>query len=194
MRNNNIFEFFVDLDHLEFHGLANEHIVVADGLNVNLRTGEEGFDAEYIDNHAAFGTALDKAFDNFIVSEGGIDAFPAAGSTSLTVRQDELALLVFLVFDEHFNYVANLDVGVVAEFVHGDDTVRLVADVNHSLTLVEGDDGTFDYVFVLNGVERLVVSFGEFLTGFFTSGFAVFVGVPVEIFDGRVFEFSHLKS
>ena len=52
-----------------------------------------------------------------------------------------------------FYDVADFDVGVVAEFVHRDDAVALVADVNHSLTFVEGDDGTFDYVFVLDGVE-----------------------------------------
>ena len=69
------------------------------------------------------------------------------------MREDELSLFVFLVFDKHFYDVADFDVGVVAEFVHRDDAVALVADVNHSLTFVEGDDGTFDYIFVSDGVE-----------------------------------------
>ena len=46
VRNNDILEFLVDLDNLEFHGLADEYIVVADGLHVDLRTRQEGFDAE----------------------------------------------------------------------------------------------------------------------------------------------------
>ncbi len=69
------------------------------------------------------------------------------------MREDKLTFLVFRVLYEHFHGVADLDVGVVAEFVHRDDTVALVADVNHSLALVHGDDGTFDYFFVLDGVE-----------------------------------------
>ena len=67
--------------------------------------------------------------------------------------EDKLALLVFLVFNEDLNDIANLDVGIVAEFADRDDAVALVADVNHCLTLVERDDGTFDYVLVLYGVE-----------------------------------------
>ena len=36
VRNNDILELLVDLNNLEFHCLANEDIVVADWLNVNL--------------------------------------------------------------------------------------------------------------------------------------------------------------
>ena len=72
----NVFEFGIDFDNLEFHGFADEHIVVADGLDVDLRAGEESLDAEYVDNHAAFGTAFDEAFDDFVVLEGLVDAVP----------------------------------------------------------------------------------------------------------------------
>ena len=192
---NHVAEFGINLNDLEFHGLANEDIVVADGLDVDLRAGEEGLDAEYVDNHAAFGAAFDEALDDFVVFEGSVDAVPRAGCAGLAVGEDELTLLVFLVLDEDFHNVADLDVGVVAEFVHGDDTVALITDVNHGLALVEGDDGTFDYLFVLDGVERFVVGLGEFLTALVALGVAVFVGFPVEISDGRVFNFfSHLVS
>ena len=53
------------------------------------------------------------------------------------MRKDKLTLLVFLVFDEYFHHVAYLEVGIVAEFSDRYDTVRLVADVNHYLTLVD---------------------------------------------------------
>ena len=54
-------------------------------------------------------------------------------------------LFVFLIFDEDFYSVADFNIGIVAEFADGNNAVALVADVNHCLTLVERDDGTFDY-------------------------------------------------
>ena len=76
VRNNHILVFLVDLDDLELHGLANEYVVVADGLHVDLRAGEEGFDAEYIDNHTALRAALDVALDHFLVFQSLVDALP----------------------------------------------------------------------------------------------------------------------
>ncbi len=153
VRHNHVLELLVDFHNLEFHGLAYEDIVVADRLHIDLRAGEERLHAEHIDNHAALCAALDEALDDFIIFESLIDAFPGAGCTGFLVGEDKLALLVFLVFNEDLNDIANLDVGIVAEFADRDDAVALVADVNHCLTLVERDDGTFDYVLVLYGVE-----------------------------------------
>ncbi len=187
VRNDHVAELFVDFHNLEFHGLAYEYIVVADGLNVDLRAGEESLDTEHVDNHAAFSTALDEALDDFVVFEGGVDTFPRARSTSFLVREDKLAFTVFLVLDEYLYLVADFDVGVVAEFAHGDDAVGFVVDVNHSLTLVESDNGTFDYFFVFNRVERFFVSVGEFFTRFLAGAFAVFVSGPIEVFNRRIF-------
>ncbi len=100
------------------------------------------------------------------------------------MREDQLTLLVFLILDEYLYCIADLDVGIVAEFVYRDDAVALVADVNHCLTLVEGDDGTFDYFFVLYCVERLVISLGEFFAALGAFLFAFFIGFPVEVLDG----------
>ena len=36
VRNNNVFEFFVDFNNLEFHSFAHEYVVIADRLNINL--------------------------------------------------------------------------------------------------------------------------------------------------------------
>jgi hypothetical protein len=73
---NDIAVFLVDLDNLELHSLANEDIVIADGTNVDLRAGEECLDAEYVDDHAAFGATLDVACDDFIILESVVDALP----------------------------------------------------------------------------------------------------------------------
>src|SRR5699024_6851600 len=57
--NNHILEFLVNLNNLEFHSFANEYIVVADRLHVDLRTRQESFDAEYVYNHTTLCAALD---------------------------------------------------------------------------------------------------------------------------------------
>ena len=107
--------------------------------------------------------------------------------------EDKLALLVLLVLDEDLHFVADLDVGVVAELAEGDDAVALVTDVDHGLTLVEGDDRAFDHFFVLDGVEALVVSLRELLARLAGMGFAILKCVPVEVFNCCFdFFFSHL--
>lgn len=75
---NNILVFLVDLDNLEFHGLVNEYIVVADRANIDLRTGKERLDSEYVNDHTALGAALDITLDDFIFLKSLVDAIPAA--------------------------------------------------------------------------------------------------------------------
>ena len=108
------------------------------GLTSICEPGREGLDTEHVYDHAAFGTAFDVTLDDFVVFEGGIDALPRTAGTCFLVRKNQLALAVFLILDKYFHFVADFDVGIVAELAHGDDTVRFVVDVNHCLTLVEG--------------------------------------------------------
>ena len=76
VRNNNVAILLIDLYNLEFHCLAYENIVVANGLHVDLRTGQEGFYAKYIDDHAALCATLDETFDNFLAFKSLIDTLP----------------------------------------------------------------------------------------------------------------------
>jgi len=121
--NNHILEFLVNLNNLEFHSFANEYIVVADRLHVDLRTRQESFDAEYVYNHTTLCAALDVTLDNFFVFQSCVYAIPRTGSTSFTVRQNELSFLVFLVFDVYLNSITNLQFRIVTEFTHRNDTV-----------------------------------------------------------------------
>ena len=70
---------------LELHRLAHELVVVADGVNVDLASGEEGLDAEYIDNHTALRAALDVSLYDFLVVKSGVDALPALAETGFLV-------------------------------------------------------------------------------------------------------------
>ena len=85
VRNNDVLEFLVDLNDLEFHRLANEYIVVADRLHVDLRTRQECFDAEYVYDHTTLRAALDVTLDNFFVFQSCVYAIPRTCSTCFAV-------------------------------------------------------------------------------------------------------------
>ena len=107
VRNNHVAELLVDFNHLEFHGFANKYVVVPDRMYVDLTSGEEGFDAEDVYNHATFGAALNVTLNNFFVFKSGVNTFPAFAKACLLVRKNQLTLFVFLIFDVNFNSVAN---------------------------------------------------------------------------------------
>ena len=67
MGNNHIFEFLIDFNHFEFHRFSNEHIIITNRLNINLRARQKCFNTEHINNHTAFRTTLDKPFNDFII-------------------------------------------------------------------------------------------------------------------------------
>ena len=73
---NHVLEFLIDFNDFELHGLANEDVVVADRLHVDLRAGEEGLYAKHIDNHATLCAAFDVALDDFVFLESLVDAVP----------------------------------------------------------------------------------------------------------------------
>ena len=123
VRYNDILEFLIDLNNLEFHSFANEYIVVADRLNVDLRTRQECFDTEYVNDHTTLSAALDVTLDNFFIFQSSVNAIPRTGSTSFAVRQNQLSFFVFLVFDVYLNSITNLQFRIVTEFTHRNDTV-----------------------------------------------------------------------
>ena len=190
VRNHHVLVFVVDLDNLEFHRLVDEHIVVADGLHIDLRTWQECFQPEHIDDQAAFGTALDITGDDFLVVVSFVDTFPGFEDTGFLMREDQLAGSVFLAFHIDFHLVARLEVGVVAEFGNGDDTVGFVTDVDHHFAVVLRNDGPFDDFLIGNLLEGVAILFVHrilrtFLFGvfFFFFDFVVFEFVPVEVLD-----------
>ena len=190
--NHNVLVLLVDLNHLEVEGLTNVYIIVADGLNVDLRTGKEGFDAEYVDDHTTLRAALDVTLDDFLVLESLVDAFPRLACASLLVREDELTLLVLEVFYVHLYLVTDLEFGIVAEFVGGNNTIALRADAYHNFALRDVGDFTFYHFVFVHVVERLFVSRFSSLVVFAGGNSAVFKCIPIEICErSNVFEILH---
>ena len=140
-----ILVFVIDFDDFELHALVDKHVVVADGFDIDLRTGKEGFDVvENGDNETALGAALDITGNDFLILVSLVDTLPALEDAGFLVGEKQLAVGVFLALDVDFNLVAHFEIGVVAQFGGGDDTVALESDVDNGLTVADADDGTFD--------------------------------------------------
>ena len=151
-------------------------------MNVDLRAGEECLDAEHVDDHTALRAALDEALDDSILLEGSIDLVPRLAQAGLLVRKDQLTLLVLCALNIHLHLVTDLQVGIVAELRSRDDTVALVADVDHHFLLVDGDDSSFHHLVVGHFVQGFVVRFVKFLTAD-TSGRAILKLFPIEVVE-----------
>ena len=175
--------FLVDFDNLEFHRLSNEYVVVANGLQVDLATGQECLNTEYVDNHTTLGAALYEAFDDFLVFEGFVYAIPCLAQACLLVRQDKLAALVLLIFDIYLYGVANLKFGVVAELAYGHDTVALEANAYDNFAFVNGDDLAFYYFVFVYLSKRFGIGLFSLLLAFLRFERIVLIRVPIEVVE-----------
>ena len=181
VRHDHVAVLLVDLDNLELHGLVHIYVVVTDGLHVDLRTGEEGLDAEDIDDHAALRAALDVTLDHFVLLQGLIDAVPRLELACLLVREGQLTVLVLGRLNIDLDLVSDLQIGVVAELRNGNHAFALVADVHENLALGDGRNGTLDHFAHGNVRERLVIRLGDLLLRLIIHAQVVLKGVPVEI-------------
>ena len=179
---NHVAELLVDLHNLELHGLANECIVVADWLHVDLRTWEECLCAEHVNNHTTLCAALHVALYNLVVLQRCVHALPRTSLTSSLVRKHQLTLLVFLILDVNLNGVAHLEIGSITEFATSDDTLTLVADVHNNFAVVDSSHCTIYHLIVVHVVERAFI--GCLLSRFVSCAHAVVLECfPIETFQ-----------
>ena len=129
MANHNVLVFLIDLNHLELHRFAHEDVIVANRLNINLATRQEGFDTKYVYNHTALRAAFDKALDCFFVLQCLVNAIPSFAQASFFVRKNKLSFFVFLIFNVKLLLCHLLEVQDCNEnSLTGDDAVALEAD------------------------------------------------------------------
>ena len=98
------------------------------------------------------------------------------------MAQDQLTLLVLLVLDVNLNGITNLQVRVVAELAHGDDTIALETDVDNNFALVHCNNGTVHNIVVAYLVHTSGISLFLSLTALLALA-AVFVSIPVKTLD-----------
>ena len=136
----------VQLDHLAAKLLAEELVEILDATDIDERGGQEAAHAEVEDQ-----TALDDldhgALDRLAALGGALDALPCHLEARALLGEDETPLGVLLRHHERVDLVAELH---LVGRVHGpadrqlgdrDHALRLVADVDEHLVLVDAHDG-----------------------------------------------------
>ena len=135
----------VELDHLALERLALELVEVVDAADVDQRGRQEAADAE-VEDQAALDDLDHGALDRLAGLGGGLDLAPGLLEAGALLGEDQASLLVLLGEDEGVDVLAERDlVGRIdraadRELVGGDDPLRLVADVDEDLVLVDAHD------------------------------------------------------
>ena len=140
--------------HLDDAGLelgVEVHVEVLDAAQVDERCGQEATQAD-VDDEAALDDFDDLAGDRLASLELLLDGNPGALVLGALLREDQTTVLVFLLQDEGFDLVANLDefgrVSILAnrELADGNDAFGLEADVNQDFVALDLDDRAVDEI------------------------------------------------
>src|ERR1044071_3015034 len=128
-RDDDVAAAFVELDDLELELLAEQLVDVRDAAERDLRTREERVDAHEVDHHSTLDLLDERAFDRLIILIREADLLPHAHEVGLLLGQDDGAFLVLEVLEEHFDFVTDLELGVILELFERNGAFRLEADV-----------------------------------------------------------------
>ena len=109
-----VFAVVVDLDDLEIVGVADELVQILGRRDIDLRTRQERLHAD-VHHQPAFDDAADLALDQAVAFENLDDLFPILPVQRLFAREDHHALVVFEAFEEHIDFIADVDLIQVVE-------------------------------------------------------------------------------
>ena len=152
----------VELDHLALQRLALELVEVVDAADVDQRRGQEAADAE-VEDQAALDDLDHAALDGLAGLGRGLDLAPGLLEAGPLLGEHEPALLVLLGEHQGVDLLAERDLlrgidrAADRELVGRDDALRLVADVDQDLVLVDPHDLAGDDIALLEGLDRRVV-------------------------------------
>src|SRR5262245_26217810 len=139
----------VELDDLAAELLAEELVEILDASDVHERGRKESAYAE-VEDETALDDLDDLAGDRLAGLRGTLDALPCELEARALLREDEPPFGVLLGEHERVDLLADRDlVGGVdrptnGELGDGDDALRLVADVDENLVLVDAHDRAVD--------------------------------------------------
>ena len=140
-----------ELDELELVLVADEAVGLVHRHDVDLRAGEEGLHAVDVHDEAAAHLALHEALHDgplLVALEHGLPLDLLVGEL---LGEDDHAVVVLALDDEHVHLVAGLDRRDVAELGRGDRALGLASDVHEDL----GGTDLEDHALVDAVLERL---------------------------------------
>ena len=133
----------VDLDDFEIVGVADKLLEIPRRDDVDLRGGQERFDAD-VDHEAAFDDGLDLALDQAVAGKDLRDLVPVLAIGGFLLREDDHAFVVFEAFEEHFHFVADFERLDVVKLRCRNDALRLVTDVDEHFAWPNLQNAPFD--------------------------------------------------
>jgi hypothetical protein len=142
-RQHHVVALAVQLDDLEFQGLAFERGGVLDRTGVDQRTRQEGTDAVGQNGQAALDLAIDGTGDDLAGLHRLFQREPRCQTLGLVARQDGVAETVFQGFDRNGDEVADVDFDfavVVLEFFNRDEGFGLQAGVDDHEVVIQAHD------------------------------------------------------
>ena len=152
----------VELDHLAAKLLAEELVEILDAADVDERRGQETAHAE-VEDQPALHDLDDATRDRLAALRLALDLLPRELEAGALLREDQPAFGVLLREHERVDLVADADLVARVDRAANrklggrDDALRLVADVDEHLVLVDAHDGAVDDLALGDLRERGVV-------------------------------------
>ena len=158
---NNVVAVLVEFDNLRLKLAADIRLQIAHAAHLDERSGQESTQTN-IEDEATLDDLDYGAGDDAVLFLDLLDLLPGALVLCTLLGKQEAPFLIFLLKNEGFDGVADLDdvirIDVVLnrEFLGGNDTLGLVANVKKNFIVVDLDDSSFDDVAVIEVLDRLV--------------------------------------
>jgi hypothetical protein len=130
----------VELDNLEFEGLAFVRGGVLDRTHVDQRARQEGTDAVGHDSEAALDLAGNRTGDQSAVVQGLFQEVPGGDALGAVARQARGAVAVFQHFDGNLDEIAHLHFDfalIVQEFFERNIGFRFQAGIDHDEIVID---------------------------------------------------------
>ena len=147
----------IDFDDLALKFGTDELADIANPADRDLRSRQEDRDFD-VDEKTAFDLPHHFALDDVAFLVGGDHLFPTLDPVRLALRQEDLALLILDILQEHIHRVSFFDLAI--EMVSWNDPLGLVAHVHHDDVVTHRNDRASGHLVdfeVLDGIPDQIV-------------------------------------
>ncbi len=111
---------FINLDNLQTAGFTDVLVEIFHLTNINLRAGKERIDTEQINYDTALDSPDQLSFNFIVIVVNSLDHVPDLHEIGFLLGQDQLALLVFEIFQKDVDRITYLNIQIIAEFIKRD--------------------------------------------------------------------------